>query len=91
MKVTFSRLIIGVIVVTITVLGLLRYRPWSNSGVASAREVIHEGSNKKATRELTVGFLPVPVTLLVLLLIMHPRQHRRIQISIRVYSPIFRQ
>ena len=58
MKVTFSRLVIGVVVV-ITVLGLLRYRPWSNRGVASAREVIHEGSNTKATRELTVGFLPV--------------------------------
>ena len=54
----FSRLIIGVVVV-ITVLGLLRYRPWSNRGVASARDVIHEGSNTKATRELTVGFLPV--------------------------------
>jgi NitT/TauT family transport system substrate-binding protein len=40
-------------------LGLLRYRPWSSSGVASARDVIHEGSNKKATRELTIGFLPV--------------------------------
>src|SRR5688572_14275728 len=58
MKVTFSRLVIGVVVV-ITVLGLLRYRPWSNRGVASAREVIHEGSNTQATRELTVGFLPV--------------------------------
>ena len=58
MKVTFNRLVIGVVVV-ITVLGLLRYRPWSNRGVASAREVIHEGSNTQATRELTVGFLPV--------------------------------
>jgi NitT/TauT family transport system substrate-binding protein len=43
----------------LTVLGLLRYHPWSSSGAASARDVIHEGSNKKATRELTVGFLPV--------------------------------
>lgn len=53
-----NRLIIGVIL-TLTVLGLLRYRPWSKSGAASTRDVIHEGSNKKASRELTVGFLPV--------------------------------
>jgi NitT/TauT family transport system substrate-binding protein len=58
MKGTATRLTIGVILI-LTVLGLLRYRPWSSSGVASARDVIHEGSNKKATRELTVGFLPV--------------------------------
>jgi NitT/TauT family transport system substrate-binding protein len=58
MKGTGVRLAIGVILI-LTVLGLLRYRPWSSSGAASARDVIHEGSNKKATRELTVGFLPV--------------------------------
>ncbi|HTJ50840.1 MAG TPA: ABC transporter substrate-binding protein [Cyclobacteriaceae bacterium] len=58
MKETATRLTIGVILI-LSVLGLLRYRPWSSSGVASARDVIHEGSNKKATRELTIGFLPV--------------------------------
>ncbi len=52
-----ARLIIGV-VLALTVLGLLRYRPW-NSQTSNARDVIHEGSNKKALRELTVGFLPV--------------------------------
>ncbi len=52
------RLIIGVILI-LTVLGLLRYRPWNRSGYNTARDVIHEGSNKKAFRELTVGFLPV--------------------------------
>src|SRR4249920_487009 len=57
MKLTIPRLIIGVIL-TLTVLGLLRYRPWNRTG-ASARDVIHEGSNKLATRELTVGYLPV--------------------------------
>jgi NitT/TauT family transport system substrate-binding protein len=51
---------IGLIVVlTLTTLGLLRYRPWSQSRNQTSRDVIHEGSNKKATRELTVGFLPV--------------------------------
>lgn len=58
MKLTFGRFIIGV-VLAITALGLLRYRPWSSRGAANVRDVIHEGSNTTATRELTVGFLPV--------------------------------
>lgn len=58
MKLSISRLIIGVVLVLL-VLGLLRYRPWNRSGNITAREVIHEGSNKKAIRELTVGYLPV--------------------------------
>jgi NitT/TauT family transport system substrate-binding protein len=58
MKFTFGKLILGVIVV-LTTLGLLRYKPWEKNGAASARDVIHEGVNKKATRELTVGYLPV--------------------------------
>jgi NitT/TauT family transport system substrate-binding protein len=37
----------------------LRYQPWKKNGATSARDVIHEGVNKKATRELTVGYLPV--------------------------------
>lgn len=52
------RLVIGVVLV-LTVLGLLRYRPWDKRGAITARDPIHEGSNRKATRELTVGFLPV--------------------------------
>ena len=58
MKLTAARLVFGVILV-LTILGLLRYRPWSRSGSINVRDVIHEGSNKKAERELTVGFLPV--------------------------------
>lgn len=58
MKSNFSRIIVGIIAV-ISVLGILRYRPWTNRGAVNVRDVIHEGSNKKATRELTVGFLPV--------------------------------
>jgi NitT/TauT family transport system substrate-binding protein len=58
MRSTFVRIIAGVML-TIMVLGLLRYRPWSNWRTGNVRDVIHEGSNKKATRELTVGFLPV--------------------------------
>src|ERR1044071_7517868 len=58
MKPTLGRVVIGV-VLAITALGLLRYRPWNNRGAANVRDVIHEGSNTKATRELTVGFLPV--------------------------------
>lgn len=55
---TGVRIALGVILV-ITALGLLRYRPWSRNKTLTARDVIHEGSNKTATRELTVGFLPV--------------------------------
>ncbi len=58
MKLTISHIIIGIII-TITILGLLRYRPWNRSIAGNTRDVIHEGSNKKAIRELTVGFLPV--------------------------------
>ncbi len=58
MKFTFTYIVISVII-TITILGLLRYRPWNNNNAVNFRDVIHEGSNKKAIRELTVGFLPV--------------------------------
>jgi NitT/TauT family transport system substrate-binding protein len=58
MKLTVTRLIAGVVLI-LTVLGMLRYRPWSRSSTVSSRDVIHEGSNKKALRELTVGYLPV--------------------------------
>jgi len=58
MKTSFGLIITGV-VAGIVVLGLLRYKPWSSSGTSAMKDVIHEGSNKKATRELTVGFLPV--------------------------------
>src|SRR6478752_4587340 len=58
MKLSVIRLIIGVAII-LTVLGLLRYRPWNRNGTVNVRDVIHEGSNKKALRELTVGFLPV--------------------------------
>jgi NitT/TauT family transport system substrate-binding protein len=58
MKLSSGRLIL-IVVLTLTVLGLLRYRPWNRNGPITARDVIHEGSNKKAQRELTVGYLPV--------------------------------
>ena len=58
MKSTSARIVVGVIFI-ITVLGFLRYRPWDKRGAANARDVIHEGTNKRASRELTVGFLPV--------------------------------
>jgi NitT/TauT family transport system substrate-binding protein len=58
MKLTLRHFIIGAILVT-TVLGLLRYRPWIQNRNANIRDPIHVGSNKKAERELTVGFLPV--------------------------------
>jgi NitT/TauT family transport system substrate-binding protein len=58
MKFTFTHIVISVII-TITILGLLRYRPWNNNNAVNFRDVIHVGSNKKAIRELTVGFLPV--------------------------------
>src|SRR5688572_28023267 len=57
MKSSGIRILIGVVFL-LTVLGLLRYRPWKTND-ASVRDVIHEGSNREAERELTVGFLPV--------------------------------
>lgn len=57
MKSTGLKIVVSVFLV-LTVLGLLRYRPWSNKGSITS-DVIHEGGNTRATRELTVGFLPV--------------------------------
>jgi len=58
MKLTPGRLFTGVALL-LTVLGLLRYRPWQRNNAATGRDVIHEGSNRQALRELTVGYLPV--------------------------------
>ena len=58
MKLSIPRFIIGIILI-LTVLGLLRYQPWNRGGAINFRDVIHEGSNKKALQELTVGYLPV--------------------------------
>jgi len=52
-----TRLIL-IAILGITGIALLRFRPWSYTAPSSA-DVIHEGGNKKATRELTIGFLPV--------------------------------
>jgi NitT/TauT family transport system substrate-binding protein len=58
MKLSIWRLFAGIILL-LTVLGLLRYRPWNHDGITSSRDPIHEGTNKKAERELTIAFLPV--------------------------------
>src|ERR1700733_7210469 len=58
MKLSIPRFAIGTILI-LTVLGLLRYKPWNRGSAINSRDVIHEGSNKKAIRELTVGYLPV--------------------------------
>ena len=58
MNLSVTKLIIAV-ALALTVLGLLRYRPWNKNGAANARDVVHEGANTLATRSLTVGFLPV--------------------------------
>lgn len=58
MKITLGRFLVG-IGFLLVILGLLRYQPWSRTEVFGARDVIHEGTNRKASRELTVGFLPV--------------------------------
>lgn len=58
MKLSKTGLIAGTILIVV-VLGLLRYKPWSSSGSTNARDVIHDGPNKTAQRELTVGYLPV--------------------------------
>jgi NitT/TauT family transport system substrate-binding protein len=57
MKGTGLKILAGIVVV-IVLLGVLRYRPF-NSTAGGPVDPIHEGGNKKATQELTVGFLPV--------------------------------
>ncbi|HTF21655.1 MAG TPA: ABC transporter substrate-binding protein [Chryseolinea sp.] len=57
MKRTGLKILLGIMVV-IGGLGVLRYRPFSKT-TSGPVDVIHEGGNKSATRELTVGFLPV--------------------------------
>jgi NitT/TauT family transport system substrate-binding protein len=42
----------------IVALGVLRYKPWTAAGQDN-KDVIHDGPNAKAHRELTIGFLPV--------------------------------
>ena len=49
----------ALLILILVVLGLLRYKPWSSSGSTNVRDVVHEGPNNKAQRELTVGYLPV--------------------------------
>lgn len=58
MKLSITGLIAGIAGILL-VLGLLRYKPWSSTGSTNVRDVVHEGPNTKAQRELTVGFLPV--------------------------------
>jgi len=61
MKLTLTRVIL-VTVLIVAVLGILRYRPWEHAAttaVVTPKGMIHEGGNRKADRELTVGFLPV--------------------------------
>jgi NitT/TauT family transport system substrate-binding protein len=58
MKLTFIRLLIGITII-LTGLGLLRYHPWDRPGADPSRDPIHEGGNRQAQRELTVGYLPV--------------------------------
>jgi NitT/TauT family transport system substrate-binding protein len=53
-----TRLILTVCLVIIG-LAVLRFRLWSRLGPADAADIIHEGGNRQASRELTVGFLPV--------------------------------
>jgi NitT/TauT family transport system substrate-binding protein len=58
MKSKSTRLILTVCLVIIG-LAVLRFRLWSQLGPADAADIIHEGGNRQASRELTVGFLPV--------------------------------
>jgi len=58
MKFSSVHIFIGLLL-TVTILGLLRYKPWEGKDSFNVRDPIHEGGNKKALRELTVAFLPV--------------------------------
>jgi len=58
MKLSKTSFIAGTVLILV-VLGLLRYKPWSSNDSMNLKDVVHEGPNNKAKRELTVGFLPV--------------------------------
>jgi NitT/TauT family transport system substrate-binding protein len=58
MKVTFSRLVIGV-ESSLPFLGLLRYRPWSNREWLAPEKSFMKDPIQKQPVTLTVGFLPV--------------------------------
>jgi len=47
------------IILFVIIIGLLRFHPWSHMGSQGAKDVVHEGPNDTARRELTIGFLPV--------------------------------
>jgi len=49
----------AVVILIFTVLGFLRFRPWSQRSSKIPRSVIHEGPNSNAERMLTVVYLPV--------------------------------
>lgn len=51
--------IVLTIVLLVGALALLRFKPWNKSASLNPRAVVHNGPNKKADRELTVGYLPV--------------------------------
>ncbi|MFT4154373.1 ABC transporter substrate-binding protein [Parafilimonas sp.] len=64
MKSKTTRLVL-IAAIAIAAIALLRFKPWENTSsgknpaLATSADAIHEGGNKKATRELTIGFLPV--------------------------------
>lgn len=58
MKIPTSVRITAGVVLVISVLGVLRYKPWHQVARTFA-DPIHTGPNQAASRELTVGFLPV--------------------------------
>jgi NitT/TauT family transport system substrate-binding protein len=51
-------LIISLVVIAIGALALLRFKPWASKPEAK-KDLIHNGPNNQAKRELTVGYLPV--------------------------------
>jgi NitT/TauT family transport system substrate-binding protein len=57
MKVSISLKIVLGVGLSIALLGVLRYKPWRH--VKALTNATHTGPNTKASRELTVGFLPV--------------------------------
>ncbi len=58
MKLSKTGFVIGIISMLL-VLGLLRYKPWNKSGAINSHDVVHQGPNNGAKKELTVGYLPV--------------------------------
>ncbi|HVY73600.1 MAG TPA: ABC transporter substrate-binding protein [Puia sp.] len=58
MKSQATRLIL-IVCFVVAGLAVLRFHLWNQVNIPGSNDIIHEGGNRQASRELTIGFLPV--------------------------------